>query len=165
MYFLIRVRRYFFFLIVRPPPRSTRETTLFPYTTLFRSKAPRQWGETIKPFPPCGGPLSRRHARPGRAHITANRNPRMFGGHKLDIWGTPSFRRPCSWTLRLVHPYGSTLPRSAWSGLESPERFGGYLLRWRCMPAPRRWRARPWGYGCLRWRRRTARIRSQASSI
>src|SRR5881409_69720 len=27
----------FFFLMSRPPPRSTRVTTLFPYTTLFRS--------------------------------------------------------------------------------------------------------------------------------
>src|SRR5881409_4191771 len=27
----------FFFLMTRPPPTSTRETTLFPYTTLFRS--------------------------------------------------------------------------------------------------------------------------------
>src|SRR5881409_4402744 len=24
--------------MIRPPPRSTRETTLFPYTTLFRSR-------------------------------------------------------------------------------------------------------------------------------
>src|SRR3546814_4683862 len=28
---------YFFFLMIRPPPRSTRTDTLFPYTTLFRS--------------------------------------------------------------------------------------------------------------------------------
>src|SRR3546814_11360811 len=28
----------FFFLIIRQPPRSTRTDTLFPYTTLFRSK-------------------------------------------------------------------------------------------------------------------------------
>src|SRR3546814_15062649 len=28
----------FFFLIVRRPPRSTRTYTLFPYTTLFRSR-------------------------------------------------------------------------------------------------------------------------------
>src|SRR3546814_2027324 len=28
---------YFFFLIIRRPPRSTRTDTLFPYTTLFRS--------------------------------------------------------------------------------------------------------------------------------
>src|SRR3546814_19560792 len=30
---------FFFFLLSRPPPRSTRTDTLFPYTTLFRSLA------------------------------------------------------------------------------------------------------------------------------
>src|SRR3546814_12782908 len=30
---------YFFFLMIRRPPRSTRTYTLFPYTTLFRSVA------------------------------------------------------------------------------------------------------------------------------
>src|SRR5438552_18258314 len=34
----VRVRPFFFFLMIRPPPRST----LFPYTTLFRS-----WGRRI----------------------------------------------------------------------------------------------------------------------
>src|SRR5881409_3020293 len=29
---------FFFFCMIRRPPRSTRETTLFPYTTLFRSR-------------------------------------------------------------------------------------------------------------------------------
>src|SRR3546814_14352899 len=29
-----------FFLMIRRPPRSTRTDTLFPYTTLFRSKLP-----------------------------------------------------------------------------------------------------------------------------
>src|SRR3546814_3688598 len=29
---------YFFFLMIRRPPRSTRTDTLFPYTTLFRSR-------------------------------------------------------------------------------------------------------------------------------
>src|SRR3546814_9218235 len=32
---------FFFFLMIRRPPRSTRTDTLFPYTTLFRSKPPR----------------------------------------------------------------------------------------------------------------------------
>src|SRR6188474_3594133 len=32
---------YFFFLMIRPQPRSTRRYTLFPYTTLFRSAATR----------------------------------------------------------------------------------------------------------------------------
>src|SRR3546814_2145840 len=31
------VRLWFFFLMIRRPPRSTRTDTLFPYTTLFRS--------------------------------------------------------------------------------------------------------------------------------
>src|SRR3546814_7331943 len=34
---------YFFFLMIRRPPRSTRTDTLFPYTTLFRS--PIQLGQ------------------------------------------------------------------------------------------------------------------------
>src|SRR3546814_13103408 len=32
---------FFFFLMIRRPPRSTRTDTLFPYTTLFRSQAGR----------------------------------------------------------------------------------------------------------------------------
>src|SRR3546814_1121744 len=31
------ISMYFFFLMIRRPPRSTRTDTLFPYTTLFRS--------------------------------------------------------------------------------------------------------------------------------
>src|SRR3546814_1610115 len=31
---------FFFFLMIRRPPRSTRTDTLFPYTTLFRSNPP-----------------------------------------------------------------------------------------------------------------------------
>src|SRR3546814_12547972 len=35
---------YFFFLMIRRPPRSTRTDTLFPYTTLFRSaKSEKSW--------------------------------------------------------------------------------------------------------------------------
>src|SRR3546814_10982938 len=32
---------YFFFLMIRRPPRSTRTDTLFPYATLFRSQSHR----------------------------------------------------------------------------------------------------------------------------
>src|SRR3546814_4291898 len=35
---------YFFFLMIRRPPRSTRTDTLFPYTTLFRSAKPNSDG-------------------------------------------------------------------------------------------------------------------------
>src|SRR3546814_8692073 len=34
---------FFFFLMIRRPPRSTRTDTLFPYTTLFRSFEHRHW--------------------------------------------------------------------------------------------------------------------------
>src|SRR3546814_12977356 len=40
--FVLLLRRsllLLFFLMIRRPPRSTRTDTLFPYTTLFRSKA------------------------------------------------------------------------------------------------------------------------------
>src|SRR3546814_10922528 len=35
---------FFFFLMIRRPPRSTRTDTLFPYTTLFRSLITPIWG-------------------------------------------------------------------------------------------------------------------------
>src|SRR3546814_20071264 len=37
--FVLLVHVFFFFLMIRRPPRSTRTDTLFPYTTLFRSHA------------------------------------------------------------------------------------------------------------------------------
>src|SRR3546814_6339846 len=40
----------FFFLMIRRPPRSTRTDTLFPYTTLFRSRAaPVRAGRPVPP--------------------------------------------------------------------------------------------------------------------
>src|SRR5262249_60495380 len=51
----------FFFLMIRRPPRST----LFPYTTLFRSRvvAARQ---RSRPRPTCGAQLSRSNLRRSR---------------------------------------------------------------------------------------------------
>src|SRR3546814_172080 len=40
----------FFFLMLRPPPLSTRTDTLFPYTTLFRSGVADQEGSGRRPF-------------------------------------------------------------------------------------------------------------------
>src|SRR3546814_12540140 len=39
MFILFWCFLFFFFLMIRRPPRSTRTDTLFPYTTLFRSEA------------------------------------------------------------------------------------------------------------------------------
>src|SRR3546814_12077806 len=38
---LLSLSSFFFFLMIRRPPRSTRTDTLFPYTTLFRSDKDR----------------------------------------------------------------------------------------------------------------------------
>src|SRR3546814_20647667 len=41
----VLVYEFFFFLMIRRPPRSTRTDTLFPYTALFRSiPVPQPWG-------------------------------------------------------------------------------------------------------------------------
>src|SRR5881628_3974627 len=40
--FVLHFSFSFFFLMIRQPPRSTRQSTLFPYTTLFRSRRRRQ---------------------------------------------------------------------------------------------------------------------------
>src|SRR3546814_7123497 len=68
----------FFFLMIRRPPRSTRTDTLFPYTTLFRSRRqgsscdfhgcakPCQAGPTH--FAEAGGADCRSGPRPARPH-------------------------------------------------------------------------------------------------
>src|SRR3546814_14455864 len=47
----------FFFLMIRRPPRSTRTDTLFPYTTLFRSRAGPP--DHLNQSAPCPTGLSR----------------------------------------------------------------------------------------------------------
>src|SRR3546814_19689322 len=41
------VSLFFFFLMIRRPPRSTRTDTLFPYTTLFRSVREGLFGPSL----------------------------------------------------------------------------------------------------------------------
>src|SRR5216684_6007620 len=50
-------RYFFFFLMIRRPPRST----LFPYTTLFRSRPPPGKPPPPKPPPPGKPPRSEEH--------------------------------------------------------------------------------------------------------
>src|SRR2546425_3832065 len=58
-------RLLFFFLMIRRPPRST----LFPYTTLFRSRARSRERASSRPYPVRSGtPMRQRDARlPGRS--------------------------------------------------------------------------------------------------
>src|SRR3546814_11812328 len=46
-----------FFFIIRRPPRSTRTDTLFPYTTLFRSRPESSHSESLLATASCNVPL------------------------------------------------------------------------------------------------------------
>src|SRR3546814_665801 len=84
---------FFFFLMIRRPPRSTRTDTLFPYTTLFRSPLHHMVGEVAeriaqgRQFPVYDS----RHPRLGRVNeqivegIVAmnDRGALLRGGHRI----------------------------------------------------------------------------------
>src|SRR3546814_2764700 len=68
---------YFFFLMIRRPPRSTRTDTLFPYTTLFRSRnpAPRRRGSSDE-RPAAEGKEGQEEARRGEGDRQAENDLR-----------------------------------------------------------------------------------------
>src|SRR5256885_8851472 len=57
---MTNIHFFFFFLMIRRPPRST----LFPYTTLFRSPAHGRSGRTRGRPSPCGSPRPSSGRRP-----------------------------------------------------------------------------------------------------
>src|SRR3546814_5314514 len=78
---------FFFFLMIRRPPRSTRTDTLFPYTTLFRSPRsaehhaaragclPDRTGRaSCCPPPSHARPGKRGSSRPADCHRQSNRS-------------------------------------------------------------------------------------------
>src|SRR3546814_11079280 len=86
--------------MIRRPPRSTRTDTLFPYTTLFRSRRPDRPSAA-----PRGSTRRRRPARaksrPARprarpAHIEAYRASRSFNRERVLSGGA---------VLRMRHPF------------------------------------------------------------
>src|SRR3546814_2925917 len=72
---------FVFFLMIRRPPRSTRTDTLFPYTTLFRSR--RDFGvRTLAPGLRLGCRRSRPRGLPGRDRVSISfcrRSPSTAG--------------------------------------------------------------------------------------
>src|SRR5438876_6035392 len=64
-----RVRVYLFFLVIRPPPRST----LFPYTTLFRSRTALNTAET--PEPSSTSPRARAPTNRSEEHTSELQSP------------------------------------------------------------------------------------------
>src|SRR6266480_7326478 len=55
----------FFFLMIRRPPRST----LFPYTTLFRSRRPARYGTAAGRCRCTAGPRSEEHTSELQSHV------------------------------------------------------------------------------------------------
>src|SRR3546814_5943623 len=78
----------FFFLMIRRPPRSTRTDTLFPYTTLFRSKpcCPRPGGLHAAGRWPARCFAARKPCcpRPGGLHAAVRSPARCFAARKPD---------------------------------------------------------------------------------
>src|SRR3546814_19680798 len=69
---------YFFFLRIRPPPRSTRTDTLLPYTTLFRA-APKLSGGPLSPSVNWGAVLGQARRRFPAAEFRTLMLPKKHG--------------------------------------------------------------------------------------
>src|SRR3546814_6282062 len=122
----MRYDLFFFFLMIRRPPRSTRTDTLFPYTTLFRAAGYRQAGAAGRSLPPTAA--TRRPALRDRRH---RRGPGAGGhpGHRRRAKGRPARqleqirvgwnrRRRSTDPVNLLYPFevdrivAPTVPRS-----------------------------------------------------
>src|SRR3546814_8677198 len=73
---------FFFFLMIRRPPRSTRTDTLFPYTTLCRSKGGRVYIDV------CDNGEVRTH----EGYVTSKEAKRLERGEAIDTG--PKVPRP-----------------------------------------------------------------------
>src|SRR3546814_7349686 len=78
---------FFFFLMIRRPPRSTRTDTLFPYTTLFRSR-----GRHRAAVPRRGIVDAPRHL--ARARIEGDETAGGRGDRRLERRGVVGEHRP-----------------------------------------------------------------------
>src|SRR3546814_16066479 len=86
---------FFFFLMIRRPPRSTRTDTLFPYTTLFRSWRSSRSESSIVPQLLSEMPVRhRRYALRGcRLHRAPDRSRYRHGNNARSRLGPGSYTR------------------------------------------------------------------------
>src|SRR3546814_3717027 len=95
-----------FCLMIRPPPRSTRTATLFPYTTLFRSLRGRRAAQDGPGAGPSGGqgdgdrPLLRALVELARGVAPLPRGGRQVPDHQPHARGALSSRRMLSGAWR-----------------------------------------------------------------
>src|SRR3546814_20152858 len=102
--FVFLVCFFFFFLSIRRPPRSTRSDTLFPYTTLFRSRS-RHHRKTCSSMALIGCPPAQRSSEIHldnalRSVCVIRRNPRC---RKISAQCRRAVRQEkSSWTTALA---------------------------------------------------------------
>src|SRR3546814_20635180 len=92
----------FLFLMIRRPPRSTRTDTLFPYTTLFRSRR-----EDRRRHEHGGGDRGSRLPRIGAG--TAGRPRRLCGSCRMTALATSRMRKPAIAPRRLFQDIAYSL--------------------------------------------------------
>src|SRR3546814_12657704 len=116
---------FFFFLMIRRPPRSTRTDTLFPYTTLFRSHVWRRnsgrgddRGDRARVGTAGDDRLQRRDGE-GR-HLLSN-DGEEASSRAGDRRGEPP-------SLHLPRPLGRREPAASGSRLPRPRPFSAHLL-------------------------------------
>src|SRR3546814_11520126 len=80
----------FFFLMIRRPPRSTRTDTLFPYTTLFRSRDRAAAARTGRGGASCGVSCAECSAQLVEVDRAAMLDP---AGRGFEADGAPHHRR------------------------------------------------------------------------
>src|SRR3546814_5931490 len=97
----------FFFLMIRPPPRSTRTDTLFPYTTLFRSSGDEKAGYDEEH---ADADIAARE--PGNARVKQHHRQNGKGPEAVDVGTIPLHRSSLN-----ASTLGSYQPRSAGGGL------------------------------------------------
>src|SRR3546814_15562574 len=91
----------YFFLMIRRPPRSTRTDTLFPYTTLFRSRA--QWPQSFH----AGKRLADPYPDDKPLFVITSKNlaqyrSRLSAGHLALFAKYPDYRMPVYTSRRSV---------------------------------------------------------------
>src|SRR5205807_8785481 len=91
---------FFFFLVIRRPPGST----LFPYTTLFRSRSARGFLCRVRPLCPPGADCGRdtRFFAAGDVSPARQRQNRTTAIRKRSEEHTSELQSPCNLVCRLL---------------------------------------------------------------
>src|SRR3546814_10004732 len=125
----------FFFLMIRRPPRSTRTDTLFPYTTLFRSRPAGRPGRPRRRAHAAGQGAGQGHGRKGQERGEAGevRRQRAAGGGRAGAPAPGRLEQQARGAHRAARAAGLTARRSEehTSELQSLMRISYAVFCWK----------------------------------